>query len=38
MICWLWGVIAFFAGALFGMLILAMAEISRKHDQEDDGK
>ena len=34
MICWIWAVIAFFAGALFGMFILALAEISRGHDSE----
>ena len=34
MIYWVWAVLAFFAGVFFGVFILALAEVSRKHDDE----
>ena len=34
MVSWGWVVIAFFAGAMAGMFFLALAEVSREHDDE----
>ena len=34
MIHWLWAVMAFFAGAIFGIFLLALAEVSRQQDDE----
>ena len=34
MIHWAWAVMAFFAGAIFGIFLIALAEVSRWHDDE----
>ena len=34
MIHWAWTIFAFAAGAIFGIFLIALAEVSRGHDDE----